>query len=75
MSLPLGGLFDIDNNWQPEHKSHRYGANADIEWNVGAGSSCRALSPDELDDLAIVIWFVTGKAPRIENNHFHLNRF
>jgi murein endopeptidase len=29
MSLPFGGLFDVDGNWRPEHKEHRVGINAD----------------------------------------------
>lgn len=31
MSLPKGGLFDICNNWQPGHKSHRKGTSVDID--------------------------------------------
>ncbi len=30
MSLVDGGLFDINNNWLPDHKSHRFGTDADI---------------------------------------------
>jgi len=30
LSLPYGGLFDISNNWQPEHKLHRLGRSADV---------------------------------------------
>jgi hypothetical protein len=30
LSLPYGGLFDIHNNWQPEHKLHRLGRSADV---------------------------------------------
>jgi hypothetical protein len=29
MSLPYGGLFDVDGNWGPEHREHRVGINAD----------------------------------------------
>lgn len=31
MSLPSGGLFDIEGNWQTPHLSHRRGASADID--------------------------------------------
>ncbi len=30
MSLPLGGLFDIFNNWKPDHHLHRLGTSVDI---------------------------------------------
>ena len=30
MSLPHGGLFDINGNWLPSHHEHRIGINADI---------------------------------------------
>ena len=29
-SLVWGGLFDINNNWSTDHKSHRFGQDADI---------------------------------------------
>jgi hypothetical protein len=30
LSLPYGGLFDIQNNWQPDHRLHRLGRSADV---------------------------------------------
>lgn len=30
MSLPLGGLFDVNNNWRPPHHSHRFGTDVDV---------------------------------------------
>jgi hypothetical protein len=30
LSLPYGGLFDISNNWQPDHRLHRLGRSADV---------------------------------------------
>ena len=30
LSLPRGGLFDINNNWAPPHHEHRAGADADL---------------------------------------------
>lgn len=30
ISLPLGGLFDIGNNWRPSHHEHRVGISGDI---------------------------------------------
>ncbi len=30
MSLPWGGLFDINQDWKPPHKAHRFGIEADI---------------------------------------------
>ena len=35
ISLEYGGLFDINKDWSPPHKSHRLGTNADISiWGV-----------------------------------------
>jgi hypothetical protein len=31
MSLPLGGLFDINGTWKPPHSSHRKGTSVDID--------------------------------------------
>jgi len=33
LSLPYGGLFDIEGNWDTPHNSHRKGENADIAGN------------------------------------------
>jgi len=80
ISLPLGGLFDIDNNWAPPHVSHRLGYNADVEWNVGAGPSCRPLTLIEREILRRTILGVTHNWPFVEGTnstggpHFHLNR-
>ncbi len=30
MSLPLGGLFDIDGDWKPPHDFHRVGRSVDF---------------------------------------------
>lgn len=31
ISLPFGGLFDVNGNWLPEHSSHRTGMDVDIK--------------------------------------------
>jgi murein endopeptidase len=33
MSLPHGGLFDVNGNWLTDHREHREGINADIGYN------------------------------------------
>ncbi|MEO0297389.1 MAG: hypothetical protein ABIN23_08090 [candidate division WOR-3 bacterium] len=40
LSLPYGGLFDIEGNWQTPHSEHRLGNNADIS---GTGRNGRFL--------------------------------
>ncbi|MBI5197218.1 MAG: hypothetical protein HZA19_01270 [Nitrospirae bacterium] len=37
LSLPWGGLFDINNNWLPPHQTHRFGTDADINRTDGGG--------------------------------------
>jgi hypothetical protein len=38
MSLPYGGLFDIQGNWRPPHKTHRTGRNADVSGRGPGGT-------------------------------------
>jgi len=33
-SLPYGGLFDINGNWQPDHDWHRKGRSQDVRANA-----------------------------------------
>lgn len=37
MSLPLGGVFDINDNWRPDHVEHRQGTSADIRTDGALG--------------------------------------
>lgn len=39
ISLPWGGLFDIDYNWKPDHKFHRDGKTVDVR--------SKTMSPDQ----------------------------
>ncbi len=34
MSLPLGGVFDINSDWSPPHSRHRFGTDCDIDRRV-----------------------------------------
>ncbi len=34
ISLPYGGLFDVDTNWRPEHKEHREGLDVDLRTEI-----------------------------------------
>jgi hypothetical protein len=43
MSLPWGGLFDIDATWAPPHGGHRWGENADFEHDFVPVSRRRVL--------------------------------
>ena len=69
-SLQLGGLFDIYNNYQPPHSSHRFGRNADIESaGVNGQGQCVSL------DLAKLYQFIrdrTKNPPKGEGNHYHI---
>ncbi len=48
MSLPIGGIFDIENDWNPQHPhlAHDRGTSADIAGtaNAGSPSSCPSAS-------------------------------
>ena len=38
MSLVVGGVFDLNNNWSPPHSNHSRGKAADIRGNGNANS-------------------------------------
>jgi hypothetical protein len=44
LSLPFGGLYDINNNWSPPHKLHRVGRSVDVNHKP---DSCSAQLVDE----------------------------
>jgi hypothetical protein len=67
-------LFDYKNTWKLPHQAHRLGYNADIEWHVGVGSSCRDLTITEKQGLVNIIQNVIGEPPKIEDDHYHLPR-
>lgn len=42
MSLPWGGLFDVNGNWKPPHSGHRFGNHADVsKWRVRKGNRAK----------------------------------
>lgn len=48
MTLPLGGLFDINGDWKPPHSSHRDGTDADVNGKInGVDTPC-------LTDFALI---------------------
>lgn len=74
MSLPLGGLFDIDNNWISPHDGHRVGLEVDIGVQ---GIRNRACPQYDLLQLQRAIFQATRKLPKLELDkrgnptHFH----
>jgi hypothetical protein len=69
MSLPMGGLFDFENNWQIPHEAHRIGQDADIGY-CGVRNGARADYDRVL--LENTIRTITGKKPLPYGNHFHV---
>jgi hypothetical protein len=66
MSLELGGPFDIHNNWNTPHKTHREGVSVDIDDSESGG--------DGIDPSDLRRWLkrVAPEATLIdEDNHFH----
>ncbi|MDZ4338638.1 MAG: hypothetical protein U1B94_00315 [candidate division NC10 bacterium] len=71
MSLPPGGLFDIDNNWRTNHKTHRVGRHVDIGFSGVRNGVCTAYN---LRDLRAAIRDATKRDPELElgaQPHFH----
>jgi len=70
MSLPYGGLFDIQGNWRPPHDTHRTGRNADIS---GRGPGGTFLQEEMMKEI------IREAAKRLnvsidcdyERNHYH----
>ena len=70
MSLENGGLFDVNNNWNIPHKSHRIGTNADIGFRaINSDSECTDIN---LRRLRRVIQSEIRREPLRETNHFHI---
>jgi hypothetical protein len=70
MSLEYGGLFDINENWQPPHNTHRSGTNADIGYRgIDEDNNCVDIHRRRLQRI---IQSQTGNEPFRESNHFHV---
>jgi len=69
LSLPEGGIFDLQNNWGPDHAEHRIGTNADIHVPGGADW-------DDYAEFVERIWSTILRGTlgneRAQKNHFHL---
>jgi len=77
MSLPYGGLFDVNGNWRPDHSEHRIGINADIGYE-GLNNQNQRVSIDTTDIQKIIflktekIWPLHHRPPGPPAPHFHM---
>jgi len=70
MSLENGGLFDIGNNWQTPHRSHRLGRSADIGFTgINQNNQCVNLNQRQLRNI---ITDYAGDDTLIEGDHYHI---
>lgn len=69
MSLPQGGLFDVNNTWGSPHRTHRTGRDVDIGFTGVQDGRCVTF---EAEDLRDTIEEATGKVPLGEGDHFHV---
>ena len=67
MSLPLGGLFDINGNWHTPHDEHRIGANADLRTRDSTPAKLRFIQ-DAWEELGGSVHDET----RTDAPHYHL---
>ena len=71
MSLPLGGIFDLGEDWQPPHFEHRTGRNADIDVRRGTDDDAYA-------DFVTYIWITRLGHSLLDEretaNHYHLRQ-
>jgi hypothetical protein len=68
MSLPWGGLFDVNDNWKKPHKSHRLGTNADVsKWRVRKGNRIKLLKT-----MCQYVNVYSEGDEDYENPHYHL---
>ncbi|HEY4612947.1 MAG TPA: hypothetical protein VII11_08200, partial [Bacteroidota bacterium] len=71
MSLAWGGPFDIRNNWNTPHQTHREGTNADIDdFARDSNNQMRVITKVQLVDWLKKV----NNRPRVidEGNHFHI---
>lgn len=66
ISLPSGGLFDIDGNWTPSHWYHRIGCGVDIDGSDSNGN------PIDETDLETVVGQLGGFRVNEGSIHFEL---
>jgi len=74
MSLPEGGLFDIGNNWAPDHFEHRFGRNADISFKYVSGGACGGVMGELMNYRLRKICkeICSAVLEERERNHFHI---
>ena len=88
MSLPLGGGFDIEGNWEADiideypqsgdcndvgHCEHREGTVADISFSVlNPSGQVITMTPEQSEDMLGIIQSVAG-AP-LEHGHYHIGQ-
>jgi hypothetical protein len=64
MSLPLGGLFDINATWAPPHVSHRFGVDCDL----------RLVPPQQRRRVRQLIAAAGIGTIIVEGNHWHIRQ-
>ena len=71
ISLPYGGLYDINGDWRRPHDTHRLGTNVDVSYKVLNGAGGEVDIDKELFELIV---YEIGGDPRREDlrNHFHV---
>jgi hypothetical protein len=69
MSLPVGGLFDIDGGWRSPHTFHRLGTSCD--YNLDTGLSMNLGTVEEVF-LKKQFQAHVGITVRQESNHWHI---
>lgn len=77
MSLPKGGLFDINGNWFPPHQGHRQGTGMDLMTkNIDHPEGIPIKYQFKLQDDIIRKYFPNAEVdihdPGTKNEHFHV---
>ena len=70
ISLPFGGLFDINGNWRRPHGSHRMGVDIDIATRV-VNEQGQVVGDVDRRRLERLVWRYRGTL-RDETNHYHI---
>ncbi|HSN92327.1 MAG TPA: hypothetical protein VLS93_13940 [Anaeromyxobacteraceae bacterium] len=73
LSLPFGGLFDFETEWQPPHEGHRFGTNADVGMAGLTGEHKKALEA-AIQDAEVLRTPVESESPaNPDASHWHLS--
>jgi len=72
MALPIGGTFDITQNWAPPHKAHSLGTAVDVADVANQCTAAYVVNPNLFLQTSIRQGGASGSLSLIETGHVHV---